>query len=162
MSSWITDASGKWHPALEKVSLTNHGPAFKHPKSGDIVETGDPYIYEGPCRAALFDLWQIDKTGNTTTLSGDFRSSPGFLATYGHMRNTLGFKDVAEYLSYLGYDEASAKKRFAEKSSELKRHELPRRMAEINKLGGGRDHSGMGNDTYGGFGEPAEMAVTKG
>lgn len=157
MSSWISK-DGVFHPAKEKVGLTNNGKPFKNPKTGEMVNTGDPYIYEGPCRAALFDLWEIDKTGGTTTLGMDFQKSPEFL----QMLRELKFNNVEEYLVYAGYDKKKVEADFAEKSAEIKKHELPSRIMEIKRLGGGFDATGKGEDVVGGFGEPQVVPLSKG
>ena len=162
MPSWITDQDGKWHPAKEKVALTNYGKPFKDVKTGEMVNTGEPYIYEGPCRAALFELWQIDKTGATTTLGENFRTNTEFLESYAKARQAFGFNTVDDYLKYLGYDISKAKAEFEKKAAVLTKHELPKRVEEIKRIGGGNDAANPGkNIKYGGFGEPEEIALAK-
>ena len=66
MSSWISDETGKWHPAKESVGLKNisdkpivveikddAGKVFKK-----TIQPGADYVYEGPDRAAMFQ-WCI-------------------------------------------------------------------------------------------------------
>ena len=162
MPSWITDQDGKWHPAKEKVALTNYGKRFKDKKTGEWVNTGEPYIYEGPCRAALFELWQIDKTGATTTIGENFRQNTEFLESFAKARQAFGFANVEDYLTYLGYDISKAKADFEKKASVLAKHELPKKVEEIKKLGGGSDTANPGkNIKYGGFGEPQEVELAK-
>ncbi len=154
MPSWVTDEKGLWHPAKEKVGLTNHGDKpFKHPVTGEMIGPGEPFIYEGPDRAALFELYTIDKTGKTTTLGENFRQNTEFLEYYAKMRNAFGFTNVDQFLEYLGYDEEGKKKEFEEKASRINKHEIPKRVKEIQKLGGGDDRAGGKNVRFGGFGD---------
>ena len=63
MSSW-TSFEGVWYPAKEKVGLINHSDvAIKNPISGEEIGPGEPWIYEGPDRAALLELYEADKSG---------------------------------------------------------------------------------------------------
>jgi hypothetical protein len=57
-------------------------------------------------------------------------------------------------LKAIGYDEKEAKENFDKNSTRVEKHELPTRVNAINSLGGGKDFSGQGNDTYGGFARP--------
>lgn len=147
MPTYVSDA-GVLHPAKEIVALTNYGAPFSHPKTKEIVETGSPYIYEGPCRAALFELWLTDKSGNTTTFGINFENSPEFLQA---LRNLNMKKD--EYLAWVGYDVDVNKKAFEKKASKIAKHELPQKVAEIKRLGGGSDHATGKNVRYGGLGD---------
>lgn len=162
MSTWVSDERGLWHPGYERVSLKNLSGKTIRIKQKDIdgkeftqeVAAGADYIYEGPDRAALFDLWQIDKSGNTTTLGNDFRSNPEFLESYAKARNAFGFNTIDEYLQYLGYDEKKVREEFNKKAVRINQHELPQRVEEIKRLGGGDDRANPGkNVRYGGFGE---------
>jgi len=148
MSRWLS-LDGKWFPALEKVSLVNHGPDMKHPKTGEIVKTGDPYIYEGPDRAALFELWSIDKEGTVTYIGKDFKTDLDFLK----MIKDTGFKSLKEYLSYVDYDGVKAEKEFKKKASMVTSHEILHRENPLEVIAGGADTSGGGADIVGGFGE---------
>ena len=151
---WITDQDGVWHPAKEKVGLTNHSnKPMKHPVTGEKIGPGEPYIYEGPDRAALLELYLMDKTGKTTTLGENFRQNTEFLEYYAKMRNAFGFNSVDEFLTYLGYDAEEKKKEFEKRAIVITKHELEKRVAEIKKLGGGSDTAGGVNIKYGGFGD---------
>lgn len=160
MPSWVTDEKGLWHPKLERVSLKNLSGKIIKVKQKDMegkeftqeIQPGQDYIYEGPDRAALFELWNIDKTGKTTTLGEDFRRNTEFLESYAKARNAFGFNTVDEYLNYLGYDEKKVKDKFEETAAKINTHELPRRVEEIKKLGGGSDTATGQNLRYGGFG----------
>lgn len=174
MSSFITDETGKWHPAKERVSLKNlSGKAFKM-KMKDIegkeftqeIPAGGDYIYEGPCRAALLDLWEAhgkpteeqvkNNPQELLTMGVGYRQNTEFLEAYAKARQAHGFANMEEYLVYLGYDEKKVKERFKDKASVVTYHEAPRRINEIKKLGGGTDHANPGkNLIYGDLGEPA-------
>ena len=160
MSSWVTDEKGLWHPAKEKVGLVNRSGKTIKVKSKDRegkefvqdIAPGEPYVYEGPDRAALFELWQLDKTGKTTTVGEDFRRNTEFLESYAKARNAFGFASVQEYLDYLGYDEKKVKEEFALKASVINKHEMKERIEEIKMLGGGSDTATGKQLQYGGFG----------
>lgn len=164
MASYVTDEKGKWHPAKERVALKNYGPTFKDKRTGEVIETGMDYIYEGPCRAALFELWeangkpteeQMKENKELMTLGEGYRQNKEFLDSYSTARQAFGFNSVDEYLKYLGYDEVKIKADFEKKAAVVTKHDLPKRVAEIKKLGGGDNKANPGRDLrYGGFGEP--------
>ena len=145
---------GIMYPAKEKVGLVNNsGGPMKHPITGDIIAEGDPYIYEGPDRAAMFELYQADKTGKTTTFGQHFGQNTDFL----QMVRNLGFANKEEYLKFIGYDEKESKDKFEKFSSAINKHELPKRVAAIQVLGGGKDYGvGGKNNRYGGMGDYGE------
>jgi hypothetical protein len=174
MSTWISDEKGILHPAKERVSLRNisDNPIKTEQTADDgkkfmtTVLPGAEYIYEGPDRAAMFQWWEengkpsaekIKEMGEgNVTFGEDFRMNTEFLEQYAKARNMFGFKDVDEYLEYLGYDQAKAHKKFEEKASKVTFHELPSRIPEIKKLGGGQNYakgSSKDPDRYGGFGD---------
>lgn len=134
MPNWISDR-GIWHPMKEKVALKK--------------KDGEPYIYEGPDRAALYELWR-DKV---EVLGQDFKHDPDLVARI----RSLGFKDIEEYLHSIGYDEEKAKKDFEARAVKINKHELPDRIQAIEQMGGGIDTSGQGNDIPGGFGKPKDL-----
>lgn len=143
MPKWVSQ-EGVWHPRNEKVALVNNSEKVK--KIGDQeVGPGEPYIYEGPDRAALFQLFQEKQE----SLGGDFRHDAEFLL---RVKN-LGYRDLDDYLSSIGYDSEKAVKLTEEKLSRVNKHELPKKIKAIETLGGGKDFSGQGNDKAGGFGE---------
>lgn len=172
MPTWISDEKGLWHPAKENVGLVNisnkaieveysstDGKKFKVK-----VEPGASYTYEGPDRAALFQWWEENGKPNAkdmkelegnVTFGEDFRVNTEFMEQYAKFRNMFGFKDVEEYLKYIGYDAFKSNARFKEKAQIVAKHDLPNRVPEIKKLGGGDDKANPGkNLQYGGFGEP--------
>ena len=133
---------GEWYPAKEKVSLIDH-------VGTDGRAPGEPYIYEGPDRAALFELFRagVEKFGI------NFMHDPELK----HRVQSLGFKSVKAYAKAVGYDPEKAKEEFEKKAAVVSKHELPKKVEAIRKLGGGVDTSGGGQDRYGGFGpRPAE------
>lgn len=133
--NWVSK-DGEWYPAKEKVALVNH-------------TTGEPYIYEGADRAALFELFQQ----KVETLGMNLRYDAELLM---RIKN-LGFKDINAYLKYTGYDAEKIEAEFQKKASIVHKHELPAKVAAIEKMGGGVDTSGQGNDIPGGFGKPKDL-----
>lgn len=179
MSSWVTDEKGKWHPAKERVNLKNLSGKSIRITTKDVegkefvqeIPPGADYIYEGPCRAALFELWEAhgrpteeqikDNPDQLLTLGEGYRTNNEFLEAYGKARQMFGFNSVEEYLKYLGYDEKKVKVRFQEKASVVMLHDAPRRVAEIKKLGGGENRADPREVLYGGFGDPDGFPMKK-
>jgi len=158
MSKWVS-FEGELHPAKERVVLRNNSnKAIKNPSTegkyvDEMVEPGQEFIYEGPCRQALFELWEQDKKNPPETMGSNFRKSPEFL----RMLRELNFKSEKEFLAYYGYDKEKSVAEFESKASKVSSHELPARVRAIKTLGGGKDFSGQGNDRYGDFGLPKEI-----
>ena len=67
-----------------------------------------------------------------------------------------GFKDIQEYLDFIGYDAEKAKIVFKEKAAEIHKYQEPKRKPEKLVMGGGVDTSGKGGDLIGGFGSERE------
>jgi len=141
MPNWVSN-NGVWEPATEKVSLVDH-------EGKEGRQPGDPYIYEGPDRAALFELWQA----GVKTFGQDFRHDPEFLL---RIKN-LGYKDIDDYLTKIGFNPLEEEKRVKEKKAKVLKHEPPKKGKAIKELGGGKDFSGMGADKHGDFGLPKEL-----
>lgn len=175
MSSWVTDEKGKWHPAKEQVNLINRserdlvieitddeGKKFKK-----TIKPGQPYVYEGPDRAALFQWWEqngkpsaekMKEMEGQITMGEGYRQDKEFLEGFAKARQAFGFNTVNEYLEYLGYDEKKIKKDFERKASVVNIHDAPPRIEEIKRVGGGDNRANPGKDIrYGGFGEPSEL-----
>lgn len=158
MSRWIS-LDGKWFPAPERVALKNNtNSVTKIPKKrnekGEIIEweevaPGMDYIYEGPDRGALFELYLIDKTGGTKFIGSEFKNDPMFIK----MTKDTGFASVKEYLKYIDYDESKVKQRFDEIASKVAPHDITKWGKFQDMVAGGRDTSGGGADIVGGFGE---------
>ena len=89
---------GKWYPAKEKVALKNYSEkAIENPSTdeklkGEEIKPGEDYIYSGPDRAALFNLW----TDKVETLGQDFRQDPEFLQA---VRN-MGYSSYKKYVVF--------------------------------------------------------------
>lgn len=143
---------GIWNPAKERVALKNHSDqTIKNPSTDEKykdeeVKPGEDFIYSGPDRAALFELWKekIDHFGT------DFRSDPEFLQA---VRN-MGYSTYKKYLKDIGYDEKKVEQQFEETAEKVNMHELPKRVKAINILAGGMDTAGGGNDVRGDFKAP--------
>jgi len=138
---------GVWYPAKERIALKNLSGKVKK-VDGEEVRPGEEYIYKGPDRAALFELFKA----KVETFGQDFRKDPDFLQA---VRNQ-NFKDVDSYLEFIGYDKEKIEKEFQEKASQVHKDELPKRVKAIETLGGGVDTTGSGKDRYGGFGPQPE------
>lgn len=172
MSQWISDEKGNWHPAKERVPLYN-----RSDKTLEIEQTskdgvkykmdvlpGASYIYEGPDRAAMLQWWEEngrptaeqmqDKINGNVTFGDDFRKNTEFMEQYGKFRAMFGFKNVDEYLQYIGYDQKKLHENFLKKASIVSTHEAPSKVNEIQMVGGGTDKANPGkNLRYGGFGD---------
>lgn len=150
MPSYISH-EGVMYPAKERVGLTNHSDkAIKHPTTNEMIEPGDPYIYEGPDRAAMYELYLSDKSGKTTTFGQHFSQNTDFL----QMVRNLGFSNKEEYLKFIGYDVEENKKNFDKRAAIINKHELGKRVEAVRMLGGGKDYGAGGkNNRYGGMGD---------
>ena len=138
MSPRFHSKDGVWHPAKEKVGLTDHeGTKGRSP--------GDPYVYKGPDRAALYELYKA----KVETLGQDFRHDPDLVSRI----RSLGYKDIDEYAKSVGYDEKKVEENFKKNASVVVKHELPEPKEGIKPVTGGADFSGQGQDREGGFGE---------
>ena len=151
MPSYISKA-GVWHPAKERVGLKNNSDkAIKNPSTDEKlkdeeVKPGEDFIYSGPDRAALYELF-LEKSSTKGT---DFRTDPEFLQA---VRN-MGYTTYKKYLKDIGYDEKKVEQEFLEKAEKINTHELPKRVKAINQLAGGRDTSGSGMDMKGDWSSP--------
>jgi len=134
---------GTWYPQKEKVGLVNRsgGPIVV---DGKEIPHGDPYIYEGVDRQAALELFQA----GVETFGQDFKKNPEFLQS---IRNQ-GFDNVDKYLKFIGYDKMAVEERFNKIASKLNKHEAPEKVKMIERMGGGTDTSGQGNNIPGGFG----------
>jgi hypothetical protein len=144
MSRWISK-DGIWHPAKEKVALKNITDKVKV-IGGQTVQPGEPYIYEGPDRAALFELFEQ----KVETLGQDFRQDIELI----NRVKQLGYNSVDDYAKVMGYDKDKVEELFNKHASVVTQHELPDKVKALNELGGGTDMSGQGKSIVGGFGEP--------
>jgi len=139
---------GVWYPAKEKVGLINTSGKEKE-VDGKKVAPGEPYIYEGPDRAALFELFKA----KVETFGVDFRTDPELI----NRVRQLGYKSVDEYAKIMGYDKEKIEKEFKKNASVVTKHELPKKVEAVKTLGGGKDFAGQGQDKFGGFGEAPKV-----
>ena len=143
MPSFISK-DGEFYPAKEKVGLTNKSNKPIN-YNGKVIQPNEPFIYEGPDRAALQLLHEMGET----KLGSNFKYSPDFRQA---VRNQ-GFETVEQYLENIGYDAKKAEKEFNEKAVVINKHELPQKAREVIIMGGGKDTTGnKENDIVGGFG----------
>ena len=148
MPSYISKA-GKWFPRKERVALKNYSDkTIKNPSTDERlkeeeIKPGEDYIYSGPDRAALYELWKV----KAEHFGEDFRTNPEFLQA---VRN-MGYTSYKKYLKDIGYDEKKVSEDFAKQAEEITKHELPKKVKAIDTLAGGRDFSGSGQDMKGGF-----------
>ena len=170
MSTWVSDEKGIWHPAKERVALKNYSDkSIKLKKKADdgkeyteTIHPGEDYIYEGPDRAALFQWWEengrisqeeMKKLDGNVTMGEDFRMNQEFREQFAKARQMFGFNTVEEYLNYLGYDAEKGRQRFEQSASKVTKHDMPQKISEIKKLGGGQDYATGKLNRYGGFGD---------
>ncbi len=143
---------GKWYPAKERVALKNNSDlTIKNPSTdeklkNEEIKSGEDYIYAGPDRAALYELWK-EKAEHLGT---DFRQDPEFLQA---CRN-MGYTSYKAYLKDIGFDEKKMEEDFTRKAEEVNKHDLPKRVAALDILAGGRDTSGGGQDMKGEWKSP--------
>ena len=151
MPNYVSKA-GVWYPAKEKVALKNFSEkAIKNPSTDEKykdeeVKPGEDYIYSGPDRAALFEMWKA----KVENFGEDFRRNPEFLQA---VRN-MGYSSYKKYLKDIGFDEKKMEEDFKQKAEEINKHELPKKVKAIDMLAGGRDTSGGGQDVRGEWKSP--------
>ena len=135
---------GVCHPAKEKIALVNESDK-EIEVNGVKVPPGDPFIYEGPDRAALIELAKMGQE----TMGEDFEHSQDYLK----MVRELGFKSSNDYLKFIGYDKEKADKEFNDKASVVHKDDLKSKAEAVKMMGGGIDTAGNGEDLPGGFGK---------
>jgi len=148
---------GVWHVAKERVALRNNSvntitnPSEEGSKYfGEEVAPGADFIYEGPDRAALFELFKIDATGEVTTLGEHFTDD----VQMQDLARQRGYKSVIDYAKHFGYNKEKMESRFSELISEVKTHSLPNKVAMIEAAeSGGTNTAGTEGHMKGGFGE---------
>lgn len=151
MPHYVSKA-GVWYPSKEKVALKNYSDkTIKNPSTdeklkGEEIKPGEDFMYSGPDRAALYELWEA----KVKNFGEDFRTNPDFLQA---VRN-MGYTNYKKYLKDIGYDESKMEEEFAKKAEEVNLHELPKRVKAIDVLAGGKDTSGQGQDIKGEWKSP--------
>ena len=143
---------GVWHPGKEKVALKNNSTkTIKNPSTDaklkdEEVKPGEDFIYQGPDRAALYELWKV----KAETFGTDFRKDPEFLQA---VRN-MGYTGYKQYLKDIGFDEDAMEKQFEENCEKVILHDLPQKVKALDIMAGGMDTAGGGNDIKGDFKAP--------
>lgn len=160
MPTFVSD-KGMWYAAKEKVGgLVYAGTkSIKKedlPKSiiivGDVLNPGDPFMYDGADREALKMLQRDGSDFKGERIMGqDFRHNLDFLQS----TRTMGFQNVDEFLNFIGYSETEDENKFKERAERTKSHTLDKSVNAINVLAGGKDMANPGGDSeiIGGFGE---------
>lgn len=112
-------------------------------------------VYNGPDRAAEEELalaHEVDENGKPKVghFGINFRHDPDVI----NRARSLGFKDVNEYASALGYNDTKEQEiaKLAEKDKIVNDYKVPKRKEANKKVGGGIDTTGQGQDRLGGFG----------
>lgn len=136
---------GIFYPAKEKIGLVNHSnQVITNPSAtwsnhyGEKVEPGDPYIYEGPDRAAMYELY----LQGVETLGQDFHLDVELI----NRVRQLGYKSIDDYAEIMGWKKSKSEQQFKEKATVVTKHELPQKVKELELDSGG--------PIKGGFGEP--------
>ena len=148
---------GVWHVAREKVALKNHSlkeiinPSEEGSKGfEEKVGPGEPFIYEGPDRASLFELYKADPKGGVTTIGQHFTDD---VDMQDRVRQR-GYKSVADYAKALGYSKEKSAAKFDKDIAKVGTHELPKTVAMIETAqSGGTNTAGSEGHMKGGFGE---------
>ena len=129
-------------------------PAKEHAVLPHLSGTSNE-VYDGPDRAAEAELAQahgVDENGKPKQgyFGIHYKNDPDMI-----MRaRQLGYKSVDEFAAAMGYTDtiAEADAKIIEKLKIVNNYKEPIRKEGSNKLGGGTDTSGQGNDKPGGFG----------
>ena len=148
MPSFVS-INGVWHAAKEKVGLVNLSGKAKI-INGVTVQPGDPYVYEGPDRAALYMLYE----NKVETLGQDFARDPQMV----DLVRKMGFKDMKEYCDFMGIDPTEAAKAAKDVLAlQVTKHELPKRVKEIEVMSGGTERGTGKEIRKGGFGDAPDL-----
>ena len=124
--------NGDWKPAKEKVALTN-------PK------TGEPFVYEGPDRAAQ----EMMKEMGVTSLGTHFSQDPEWI----NRVRQLYSMSMPEYMKMMGYDEKTSLEEFEKKMKEVNLHSDPKRNKAARQRSGGANTAGNSGHYEGDFGD---------
>ena len=142
--------NGIWYPAEEKVALVNNDKEPKKyptPEGEKIIQSGEPFIYKGPDRAAEFELYKA----GVKTFGIDFRTDPEII---GRAR-AMGYNNVLDFAVAMGWqgDIKKDEDKQLENLSKIVTHDAPKKSEAHEMLGGGTDNSGQGKSFLGGFGD---------
>ena len=126
---------GKWFPAKEKVSLVDK-------------TTGEPYIYEGPDRAALETL----KETGEEFLGKDFHDDPDIMNRAHERKQT-----VDEFCKTKINTKEKREAAFKKNADKTVLHTAPAKKLEAKqRQTGGSNTAGTGGNLSGGFGSQAD------
>ena len=155
MPRFISD-EGVWVVAKERVSLKNEtekvqtNPSVEGSKYyGEQVQPGEDFIYEGPDRAALQMLKELD-LHEQGYMGSHFTESPELF----ELARTKGYDNVEDYVKKLGYKSDKAKELVAKYKTTYATHSGPAKVKGKEFMGGGKNTAGTGNDLKGDFGDP--------
>ena len=134
---------GELYPAKEHVVLPH-------------LSGTDKEVYDGPDRAAENELavaFGVDANGKPKQkfFGIHFKNDPDII----NRARSLGYKNVEEFASAMGYNDTPEQEAIKNKEKEKIVHNpnAPIKKSEgVQKLGGGTDTSGQGNDINGGLG----------
>lgn len=133
---------GEFVPAKEHVVLPH--------LTGTVNE-----VYDGPDRASEEELalaFGVDEIGKPKEghFGIHYLNDPDMI----NRARSLGYKSVKEFAKAMGYNATKEQEAAAldEKIKTVVKHVEPKRKSANQKLGGGTDTSGQGNDKLGGFG----------
>lgn len=146
MSTWISK-NGVQVPAKEKVALVNDtGKTII--VDGKPVAPGEPYIYEGPDRAATEYL----KSEGVTHLGRNFWEDPELIGRVRQIHQC----SMKEYMDMMGYNEKTTEDEFNKKLSEVNLHKETPRKSGSKFNSGGRNTAGNSGHIEGDFGDLAD------
>lgn len=137
MPKWVSK-DGVCVPSKERVALTD--------------KNGEPYIYEGPDRAAVEYL----KEQGVESLGVHFSQDPELIARVRQIHNI----SMKEYMDMCGYDENTTRAKFDKHLNEVNIHENPARKPGLKPRTGGINTAGEGHYA-GDFGDPKATPVDK-
>lgn len=147
---------GLWYVAKERVALKNNSNnTIENPSAEwskyhkEKVEAHQPFIYEGPDRAALFELYKADPEGSITTLGQNFHDDTDLQ----DRTRQRGYKSVAEYAKAVGYSKEKSDAKFNELIAKVETHSLPKRVKMIDAVESGAYDTVGNNHRKGGFGQ---------
>ena len=155
MPRFISD-EGVWVVAKERVSLKNEtgavavNPSVEGSKyHKEQIQPGEDFIYEGPDRAALKMLQELD-LAEQGYMGQHYSESPELF----ELARTKGYDNVEDYVKKLGYKTDKAKELVKKYKDTYYSHSGPAKVTGTKFKGGGTNTAGTGNDIEGDFGDP--------
>ena len=133
-------------------------PAKEHAVLPHLSGTANE-IYDGPDRAAEEELalaHGVDENGKPKVghFGIDYHNDPDII----NRARALGYKDVKEFAKAMGYSDTPEQEeaQIKEKEKIVNKYTPLKRSKANEKLGGGTDTTGQGQDRLGGFGTKPE------